>query len=432
MSRIFIYANTICEKRLLDSRKIHNYLSINGHEIMTKPEDAEIIILIVCAASNIDTEKALDKIKSFQKNYNAELIVGGCIPAIDSDKLAEIFNGRTIVTKDLNRHLDKIDNLFTENKVKFKDIEDANILDSNVIIADLYENIIPKSINKIVKNSKLIEKIKNRIEKFVVVNFFRQHSILYNPLLEKSFFIRISWGCPNNCSFCAIKKAVGSLHSKSLEKCLDEFKKGLSEGYKNFVITADDPGSYGLDIETNFPILLDKITSIPGDYKIIIRDFNPYWIVKYIDELEEMFKRKKITQIIIPIQSGSLRILKIMNRCSDVEKMKNAFQRIKQADSKIALINHYIIGFPTETQEEFIETLEFIKESDFDSGNIFTFSCKKNTTAEKIEPKISRDEINKRSKYTKEYLGKIGYHTMYIHGDCSEGVLFGKKLISLY
>ncbi|MEF8879505.1 MAG: hypothetical protein V5A64_03830 [Candidatus Thermoplasmatota archaeon] len=94
-------------------------------------------------------------------------------------------------------------------------------------------------------------------------------------------------GLYGNCSFCAVRKAIGQFHSKPYNVCLKEFKRGLKDGYKNFIILADDIGSYGVDINKNIIDLLDRITKIDGDYSIEIMGIHPKWIVKYIDGFEE-------------------------------------------------------------------------------------------------------------------------------------------------
>ena len=114
MKRIFV-TNYGCHLRSLDAEKIRNYFSWNGYKIVNTPENADIIFFISCAAFDKKAENALNKVKKFQK-YDAELIVGGCLPVIEKEELANIFSGKTISTKDL----DKIDDLFPENKIKFR------------------------------------------------------------------------------------------------------------------------------------------------------------------------------------------------------------------------------------------------------------------------------------------------------------------------
>ena len=410
--KIFIYSADPCWKRLLDAEKIQDYLVKNSYKVVKKPSDADIIIIITCGFLNFITEFALNKIKEFQE-YNAELIVAGCIPDIDKEKLAKIFNGKTMTTKDLEEKIEEL--FYPQNNIRYKDLDDANILFKN------YEEV---QLNELTKKLGWIENIYLKIEKFIYKHLLEKYSIGYQ-FSRKQFHIRISWGCNRNCSYCAINKAVGPHRSKPLKKCIMEFKKGLKKGFKNFVLDATDVGLYGLDIGSNFPELLDEMTKIHGEYKISIRELHPAWIVKYVNELKEVIKRNKILILDVALQSANTRILKLMNRYSNVKKMKEAILILKNSSSDMFLTIECIIGFPTETWDEFLDTINFIKEVNSSGGQIYLFSCKTGTEAEKIEPKVNKKEMAKRSGYAKKFLKNAGYIVSY---SSKEGVLdFIKK-----
>ena len=346
--KVYKYA---CGKRSLDANRVSKYLSKNNYKIINKPKDANIIIFFSCATSKYDADKSINIIKKLQK-YDGELIVAGCLPGIEPKRLKNIFNGKTIVTK----NLDQIDQLFPENKIKFNNIDDANILYPNINENDFYGVL-----NKIINNSSFYKKLFFNFRESILKYIFNEQSFSYSELTtKKPFIVRISQGCVSNCSYCAIKKAVGPIVSKPIDQCINEFKKGLNEGYQEFSLTGDDVGAYGLDIKKTFPELLDKITNLKGNYQIIIRCFHPRWVVKYINELEMIFKRNKVNLIGIPIQSASSRLLKLMNRYSNKEKMYESIKRIKKSAPDLTIYTHYIIGFPSETFDEFKETLRLL------------------------------------------------------------------------
>ena len=403
MTKVFIHVEDACERRYLDANRIRDYLSKNGYEIVNKPSDAQIIILVTCAVFNRDAENALNKVKEFQK-YDAELIVTGCLPDIEKERLGKIFNGKSISTK----NLDNLDALFPDTRIKYACVDDANVL---------YQNLNKEhsigALKTIFRKIKVIEKLFVRIKNHIFKNLLIENFIKYSGRSNQYYSIRISTGCLSNCSYCVTKKAVGNIKSKSVDTCVKEFKKGLNEGYGNFQITADEAGAYGLDIGSSLPELLDELTKIPGEYKITIRNFNPRWVVKYIDELENILKRGKIISLGIPIQSGNSRILKLMNRYSDAEKIKSVLIKLKNSFPNLPIITHGITGFPTETEKEFKDTLNFIKVTNI-NGYIFPFSCRTGSEAEKIEPKISQDEISKRFKYAKRFLKNAGYDVIYL------------------
>ncbi len=402
MKKIYIYADWICSKRSLDANKVYKYFSKNNNLLVDKPINADIIITFTCATSKDMANRSFKKIIEFQK-YDAELIVAGCLPAIETKKLSEHFNGRIIITK----NLDQLDLLFPENKIKFKDIPDENTFFPNY---DSYSviGVLKKCAGKI----KHINNIYFKIKKHILKNLFDEKSLIYAELMGKThYYVRISWGCLGNCSYCAIRKAIGSHVSKPLDQCIKEFKKGLEKGYKDIVIAGDDVGAYGLDIGTNITKLLDEITKIPGDYNITVQTLHPQWVIRYINELEQILKRQKITHLAILIQSANKRILNLMNRYSDAEKMRDTFLRLKNFYPNLMIHTHCLLGFPSETKEEFKETLDFIAEVGF-VGFIFLFSLRPGTKANDIEPKISENEMIKRLKYAKRFLTKKGYNVI--------------------
>ena len=428
MKKIFIYVEA-CETRLLDGTRLYKYFKENGYEIVYEPEDADIIIFITCSFGNILVDHQIVKIKEFQK-YDSELIISGCLPAVKKEELAKIFDGKVLITKDI----EKIDDLFPDNKIKFNEIDDANVpLELIFGSREFYRN-------KLIENIKTkMRKIKG-IEKFYLKTYKKFWIHIYNNLFdwvpiisrfyifEPYFVVRISRGCfkKQPCSsYLDVSKAVGPLKSKSIDQCVKEFKKGLKEGYKLFIINGDDPGAYGLDINSNYPELIKKIQEIPGDYEIEIENLTQYWLVKYIDELEEIVKKQKISRIGVLIESGSSRIVELMGRYSDIQKTKEALLRLKKADPKLKLFTHFVVGFPTETEEEFQETLDLIRDVGFDTGYIYKISYEFKTDVDHLEPKISEAEISKRLNHAKKFLEKLGYHVAFSR--CFKGIMFNKR-----
>ena len=347
-------------------------------------------------------------VKEFQK-YDAELIVGGCLPKIEKDKLGEVFQGRTINTKDLDKDPDKMDELFPEFIVKFRDVDDANVSYHN-----LNEGNTVGALKNYLGKIGWLDKFINTFQTEIFKTVYGKNSFFYHILLDEPMYrMRISWGCNSNCSYCGIKQAIGPHKSKPLEKVLDEFKSGLKEGHKHFMMNADDIGAYGTDIGSSFSEVLDKMTNIPGDYFISIANLSPRWVIKYIDHLEEIMKREKIIRIGVPVQSGSNRILKLMNRFNDKDKIRDSLLRLKKVFPKLSLHTHIIVGFPTETEEDFLQTLDFIKDCQFSAGQLMPFSSKSGSEAASIEPKIPMDVINKRLLHAKSFFKKEGYSVKY-------------------
>ena len=393
--KIFIYANNVCERRKLDIRRIATYFTKNGYQIITNPRKADIIILSTCGANDFLTKYHLGNIHRFKK-YRADLIVTGCIPDTDKGKFEKIYDGKFITTK----KLEKIDTYFPDNKIKFNEIEDCN---QPWITID--ESKINDVFKKLFMNSAISKKLYFGFLDYLLKKFINEGHLLLDNLLDLPYddfyTIRISEGCLGNCSYCGIKRALGRFQSKPFDQCITEFKKGLDAGFSNFFITAEDTGAYGKDIGKTFVDLLDGLTKIKGKYSIGILEINPVWLIQQIDSFEEIIKRGKIKAINVPIQSGSNRILKLMHRYSNSEKIQDVLLRLKKAHPDLTLGTHIIVGFPTETEEEFKESLQLIKKTGINIKMLVPMSIKQDTVAENIEPKITRNEISRRLKYEK-------------------------------
>jgi tRNA A37 methylthiotransferase MiaB len=406
MKKVFITSGIICDKRKLDLNQIKQYLIQNDYEVVDKPSKADFILISTCGVSEAFAKISFDKIKEFNK-YSGKVVVTGCLPDTDKKRFDELFKGASFST----RHIDEIEKYFPGN-VRFSEIEDCN---------SLWMNVERNKISDIIK----LGCLKFDFTKKIYVGFFHQifrnilgenHLILHsfyalNLPIDDLYIIRIATGCWGNCAYCASKNAVGEFKSKPFNICINEFKRGLEHGYTNFFLTAEDTGGYGLDINSNFAALLREMVNIKGDYWINIYALNPQWVVQYIDELEQIVRKGKIKAICIPIQSGNRRILQQMHRYPDIEKITNALIRLKKADPNLSLATHCIVGYPSETEREFKETLDFIKATDIDLGFVSSISIKTDTEAETIEPKVSKREISTRVKYAQKYLNNFGYKT---------------------
>jgi len=403
--KFFLYTNWTCIRRKLDTQKIANYLKANKQEIVDDPRKADVIIYVTCSTFNKRTEQAIQQIQELKK-YDAELIVAGCVPGMDPERLSEVFDGTTLVTKEI----EKIDDIFPEHKVKFKDIPDTNIPWENKNKdkpLDAMKDMLCQS--QLIENS--YKQIFNALRETPLLNTAPVN--WYGSAEDDLYYVRPARGCLGKCSYCAIWKAIGKLQSKPMEVCIEEMKKGIAEGHKTIIIDADDIGGYGTDIGTTFTELLRQLTSIPGDYHVDVHYIHPKWLVKYIDELEEIVKEGKIRRILSAIQSGNERILGLMNRYKNVEKIQDAFQRLQAANPHLLLETECICGFPSETKEEFQDTLDFIVNQKVRWGVIFPFSCKTGSKAETIDPKIPDEEIMARIHEGKKYLKEAGYDVRY-------------------
>jgi tRNA A37 methylthiotransferase MiaB len=175
-------------------------------------------------------------------------------------------------------------------------------------------------------------------------------------------------------------------------------QKGISQGYKNYRLIGEDCGAYGQDIGLSVIDLLRGLTLFKGEYQIFIDDFSPIWLIKYQEELIDIFSKNnnKFGFIGIPIQSGNDRILNLMNRGYSALDVEKSLVSIRREVPNIRIRTHVIVGFPTETEKEFNNTISLLKLVDFDRVAIYKYTDRPNTIASTYTGKISEFVIAKR------------------------------------
>ena len=416
---VFIDARFVCDRGKIDARRIAAYFTANGYHITTNPKDAGLIVFNCCGFSTAVAETGLRELKRYQQ-LGVELLVVGGLPETDTDALRQIYTGNSLSHKDLGT----LDRFYPNHAVSIDEIEDQHTpwltMDTTTLRARL--------------RGFTLRHASTRKALFSTSDYILRHRvgddylILGNPMdlpTSDVFRLRISWGCLFNCSYCAIKNATGTFRSKPQEDCVQAFTSGLRDGYHTFHIIGVDPASYGHDIGLTYPQLLQQLCAQNGDYQFRLEAVHPAWAVKYQTELADLCRTSRIRAMSVPFQSSSPRILKLMNRYADLTKMKETLKKLKEAQPKMALATNVIVGFPTETDSEFHDTLNYIDEAGFDLGVIFPISLKPGTKASTIQPPIEPQEIKDRMTTAQTVLKKQGYGVVHIHG---QGLWFGRPL----
>lgn len=194
--------------------------------------------------------------------------------------------------------------------------------------------------------------------------------------------ISISGGCRGNCSYCIVRLVRGKLQSVPPREILGSFKKALSLGAKEIFITAQDTGAYGMDIGTRLPAMIRSLTAIEGDYRIRLGMMNPFSIEDILPDMAGVFNDPHVYRFAhIPIQSGSDRILRLMSRPYTAEEYARIADTLRAAVPGITLSTDYIVGFPTETEDDFRMTLEELRRDRPLKVNITRFSPRPGTPA---------------------------------------------------
>ena len=209
-------------------------------------------------------------------------------------------------------------------------------------------------------------------------------------------WVSIMYGCNNFCTYCIVPYVRGRERSREPEQILEEVRGLVAEGYKDITLLGQNVNSYGKDLDSNvdFADLLAQINDIPGDFLVRFMTSHPR------DASQKLFETmahcdKVAPQLHLPVQSGSSRVLKAMNRHYDRETYLDEVRRLKELIPDIVLTSDIIVGFPGETEAEFEETLSLLEEVRFDSLFTFIFSPRVGTPAAKMEDPVPMTEKKK-------------------------------------
>ncbi len=209
--------------------------------------------------------------------------------------------------------------------------------------------------------------------------------------------VNIMFGCNNFCSYCIVPYVRGREKSREPEAILQEIRELVADGVTEVMLLGQNVNSYGKTLENpiTFAQLLQQVEKIEGLKRIRFMTSHPKDLSEEL--IETMAKSKKVCHHLhLPMQSGSSRILKIMNRRYDKEKYLELVQKIRTAIPDISLTTDIIVGFPGETEEDFRDTLDVVDKCDFDTAFTFIYSKRSGTPAAKMENQIPEDVVKDR------------------------------------
>ena len=215
-------------------------------------------------------------------------------------------------------------------------------------------------------------------------------------ILRQSPFVgivNIEEGCLDACAFCSTKLVKGRIQSMPEDAIVDQVRRLVNDGCLEIQLTGQDCACYGFDTDTNLANLTQKIIAqVPGNYKIRLGMGNPRHILGYKDALLECFQDERLYQFLhVPVQSGSERILQLMNRKHSVEDFRRFALELQEKFPLFTLSTDLIVGFPGETDADFQETLDLLKETRPTVCNITRFVARKGTVAARIEEANAAD-----------------------------------------
>jgi len=368
-----VYLDCIgCEQRWLDVERIRAYLKVNGFALVDAPVNADVLVLVTCAVDDRSETLSMERLRDLAsgKDRNCRLIVGGCLPSISPGALASIEVGGLFSP----RTLDNFDELLGNVSVPMNQISDPHTTPNDKLSPQVPE---PSNVRQEYDRAK------------------------------RGFKIRINHGCLLSCSYCVIRKATGRLHSIPQDDVIAAFETAVQRKEATIMLMGGDTGAYGLDIGSDFATLLLRLLAYEGTHRIFIHDFNVNWLIRSMPSFASVLqgKSERLRAACIPIQSGSDEVLKRMRRPYKTRDVLRALRWIQQNAPHIALGTHIIIGFPGESDLDFQQTVELLRQVDFDFVTCFPYSEHSAAPSVNLDHKVASNAILDRMAQLGDILG---------------------------
>ncbi len=294
--------------------------------------------------------------------------------------------------------------------------------------------------------SKIVELVEDYMNTHTNINHIVELDREFEDMEIENFgsrtraFVKVQDGCENYCTFCIIPHVRGKCRSKKLETVVEEVTKLVENGYKEVVLTGIHTGSYGIDLGLDFADLLEALIKIDGLERLRISSIE---VTELNDRVIDIIKNSNIicNHLHIPLQAGSDKVLKLMNRKYDLEFFKNKIEELRNVKPDLAVSTDIIVGFPGEGEEEFLNTLSVSDKIKFSKIHVFPYSERRGTPAVKFKEKVSEQDKKDRvkrlialsEKLEKEYMSKfIGRTVSVLVEEYKDGYSYGHTSNYLY
>ena len=334
-----VYIKTFgCTLNQSDSDIMQENLKREGHNIVLKKEECDAIVVNTCTVKKPTEQRILHLLDSLH-NEGKGIVVTGCLASASPEMV--------------KKHAPLASVLST-----------ANIHLVSQAVESSLQNV------PIHANSRLGP---NKLTSYSHAGGIIAH-------------IPVSEGCISSCSFCETKFARPMLKSYNSEVILRAIKNSVNAGAKEIQLTSQDMGAYGMDKKTNIGLLMQQVSNIPGNFMVRVGMLNPDHLYRYIDEVIAGFNDDRFYKFVhLPMQSASRRVLIDMQRSCTAELFLSYVKELRAKVKGISIETDIIVGYPTEKEEDFRQTVDFIEEIMPDFTNISKFGIREHTRASKLK-----------------------------------------------
>lgn len=342
-----------CTANKGDACLILGLLKDNNFNIVKNINDANTLILVTCTVIGTTEQRMLSRIREF-KETGKNVIIAGCMASVQAELVKSIIPDVELLSPKYSHH-----------------------------IVDLLND----------KNLPFEKKNKTIVSKY------------FDGITAP---ISIAEGCMFSCSYCITSLARGELVSYPINEIIKDIRSAIKQGCKDIQLTAQDTGSYGLDIGHNLGELLLNVSKIKAGFRIRVGMMNPYTLLNNIDSIIQGYEDVKIYKFLhLPIQSGDDEILQKMSRKYTVNDCFSIIKKFRVKYPDITIATDIIVGFPSEDEKQFQHTKDLLGKIKPDIINITRFSARPNTKAKSMEGRIKTEIVKERSKKLTDLCNKI-------------------------
>jgi MiaB/RimO family radical SAM methylthiotransferase len=360
MKKVYIDTNG-CEEARLDAQKLKNFLCGTDYASTDDARIADIIVFYACGHLQESESESIGIIKRLinLKKDSSMLVVWGCLPEINREAVENVYEGPMIGP---------------ENWVFFSDLFNQ-----------------PKERMYCVHANRL--SIRNRLMKPPLLSGLGLLNLLWDAFHYESrrvWYIKVASGCRENCTYCSDHLAFKCLRSQPMEMIISQFELGLEKGFKRFFLVGRDLGSYGRDIDTDLPTLLNRmLESHPDmDYQFSLYNMSPKSLIELYPRLDNLFSSGRIYEVGSHIQSGSDRILRLMGRNFSIAEWLRIMKNISRNYPNTLLATSIMVGFPTETEQDFGKSLELVDDILFDQVDLYKYEERPNLASLRLGGRV--------------------------------------------
>lgn len=347
-----------CSASFADAEMISGMIVNGGHTLASSSKDSDLNLIVTCSVKDVTANKMVNRIKRLKSK---PLIVAGCLAKAEPKTVERFSSGASMMGPN---SIGKTLQIINHALVGKRDVELED--------TDVTKTGLPK--------------------------------VRLNPVVG---IVEIASGCMSDCTFCQTKLAKGDLKSYRIGDIVRQVTEEVRDGCKEIWLTSTDNGCYGLDIGTTLPGLVEEVSEIPGDFRIRVGMMNPMYMPKIRDGLLKSFESDKVYKFLhVPVQSGSDRVLHDMKRGHTEATFRDLVKKFRGKFEQFTISTDVIVGFPTETESDFEQTLGLLKETRPDVVNLSRYSQRPGTKAADMV-QIDVSEVKRRSKIVFDLMSKI-------------------------